>query len=171
MMLAPLMSARCPVCYRPLRLWPASRGPIEFNCCSKRLCRDLAPDGRTKKPCHNDGSTDVRFNCYNCDIDYCGECAKAEQLAKLAHEHQHHEDLDEERVFFYDEDVRATAGTRDKLQQHLIWQNHKNGKILSAKNRVFNLEDDSQENLNDSADTIILKDLSSRNNHIEDGKY
>ena len=165
------MSARCPVCYRPLRLWPASRGPLEFNCCSKRLCRDLAPDGRTKKPCHNDGTTDARFNCYNCDIDFCGECAKAEQLAKLAHEGHHHghhgHDDEEQQVFFYDEDVdvRASAGSRDKLQQHLVWQNHKNGKILSAKNRVFNLEEGGR---NDSTDTIVLKDLTpARNNNAE----
>ena len=86
------MAARCPVCYRPLKLWPVGRGPPEFTCCSRRLCRPLVSlsshhrgeraesKPRSKTPCRNDG-TDQRFNCYNCDIDYCGDCAKAEQFA------------------------------------------------------------------------------------------
>ena len=91
------MNTRCPICYRPLKVWPADLGPKEFICMSRYQCQEV--ENGLKKPTINNGETRQviiiensltstinlqfilhnRLNCYNCDYDLCNSCASGNE--------------------------------------------------------------------------------------------
>ena len=77
----PNPSLRCPICHRPLKLWPSPEGTTqEFTCLSHRRCCDLDEKGM-KKPTVNNNEN--RMTCFNCDYDICNKCAAAKDTAPL----------------------------------------------------------------------------------------
>ncbi len=50
------------------------------------LMQSLSQDGRSKRPIANTGEN--RYNCYNCDVDFCSICAlDQKRRLELAHRH------------------------------------------------------------------------------------